>query len=227
MNTTITPKDEIIASISNYQRYERVFLILMKSLGLLGNLLMFIVYCRASLRLSVSVYIRCISIFSTVHILCMIFLYPNWIEIVSNSVFKLKIMNYLQYTILPIVVWFEVAASLDRFVTITFPFKSRFVQKPRLKRFLVSIMIAFNIIIYSDLFNMTIIPFTLMLILSIATFVGILRAHRRFQSLSRHNDVSSRRKLVSRLSSSPKDCIEIDNISSNFCAIFHSLEDIH
>lgn len=204
-------------------RIQRIMTISMQSLGLFGNLLMFIVYYRGSLRkLSISVYFRWISVYSTINILCMLFVNPNWRSFALESDTVFKISSFLRAPILPTAVWFEVAASFDRFMTITFPFKSRVLQKRLVKSVFVASVIVYNIIFYLfilfqatspahkhvgpykfgqlmfviDLVNVSIVPFGLMLFLSIATFLGVLRAHRRIKSLFSQTDIRSRRKLT-------------------------------
>lgn len=224
MNKSSDHVSRELSALDTYTQFDRILTITLESFGIVGNLLMFVVYYRGSLRrLSISVYFRWISIYSTIQILCLIIVEPYWTKFVFKSVASLKIAFYLKSTISPTAVWFEVAASLDRFLTILFPIKFRFLQKRWVKSVVVATVFAYNMIFYSyllfevnlpsklgikanqrlknliytlNLINMTIVPFVLMLSLSIATFIGVLRAHQRIKSLSRRNNMSARRKIT-------------------------------
>lgn len=203
---------EYMSKIAQFRRVDFWVRYSLHTLGLIGNLLMFLVYSQANLRrLSVSVYFRCISIFCTFQILFYFTIFQYWKEITYKSLVLFKLLDYLSELFIPLAVWMEIIVSLDRFFTILFPFRFKIFQKRLFQLGSITAVIIFNMALYSivllessrgaskvlyinlmsaqkrfiiDLLNVCIIPFVTMTFLSAFTFVGVVRAHRRIKSMS-------------------------------------------
>lgn len=202
-------------------------------IGVFGNLLLFVVYSQGSLRkLSVSVYFRCTAVYWTSQIVFDLFLARTLFKLTQQSEISYKLLAYFHHVLMPTAIWFEVAASFDRFLTILFPMRSRFLQKPFAQFTIVSAVIVYNMLFFLfipiqssnssavsnendfinkekfirtvfilNLVNDSLAPFVLMLVLSIATFVGVLRAHERMKSslgngTNASSQVASRKKQL-------------------------------
>lgn len=217
--TNIKVRDDIYMSIN----IEKTLQIAFHSLGLIGELLMFVVYYQTSLRkLSVSVYFRSMAL---VGIFQSAF-YFTVMEIL-NSDFTIPIIQaavYINNLYVPISAWLEVAASFDRFVTISFPMRFRFTKKPLVQRATVLILIIYNMAFYAntinsgrkkfanwkdrlgflntlwlmDLLNGSVVPFTLMMIISVAMLVGVVRVHHRLNSRQGARNVTSAQQKLMR-----------------------------
>lgn len=106
--------------------------------------------------------------------------------------------------------WLEVAASFDRFLTIVFlPTRFKSIQKPIVQQTILALILIYNLLFYSEiLINYTnsssqiewantlnlmefvstsVVPFLVMLTLTIATLYGVLRAHLRMKSAETNN----------------------------------------
>lgn len=210
------------------ERIEETVTRAIQYIGLVSSVVMLAVYSQPRLRkLSVSIYFRCTAmfcIFSTVNNLIM---FDHAEEIFQVSKISVEFMFFLSKFFFPFSAWLEVLASLDRFLTILFPFQFKFMQKTWFQLVLIVTLVVYNIPFYlyhiigdtylhvitgipenwqghrkivyiifiSDLLNNSLIPFGIMLLTSMATFVGVLRAHRRIKSSSRRKD-ASHRKLI-------------------------------
>lgn len=190
--------------------------------GLIGSALMFIVYYQPRLRqLSMSIYFQCLAL------LCIYMIIKRWI--LMNYVMKIhKVSEFLASLVVfipkmfsSLSAWIEVLASLDRFLTILFPSKFKFIRKTYMQLVFITLVFIYNSILNLHyliglgylhwitgipetsngdakikklkylilLVNSSIIPFTIMIASSVATFVGVLRVHRRNKlSLGRIND---------------------------------------
>lgn len=194
------------------------------SLGLIGNILLFFVYSQPSLRrLSVSIYFRCLAVMSSWQILFFFLIIPNFNRLALSSQVFYKIISYVSELCLPILSWLEVAATLDRFLTILFSMRVKFIKKKSIQLAIVASVIIYNMIFYScilfkleipnleniftflafretmnmmNLYNSSIVPFAIMILLSIATFSGVLRAHIRMKSSSSNVRRTNNRTLV-------------------------------
>lgn len=198
--------------------------ITMHLLGLIGELLMFVVYYQRGLcKLSVSVYFR---IMASVGLIKSVFFFSIMrnLQVFSNfshSIFETSV--YINNLFVPISVWLEVTASLDRFVAISFPTRFKFIHKRPFQR-TAMILLVFNTALYAstiyskktaselnsadrsryffrlnimDLVNSLALPFLLMMLMSIATFVGVVRVHKRMRSSNgRGGGRSQNRKLI-------------------------------
>lgn len=214
--------------VKEIDRFQIILDYLMKSIGLVGNLLMFLVYNQSSLRrLSVSIYFRHMSIVIIIYIAYNFFLLFNWSKVGYKSNVVFKLLYFITHLYIPILAWFEVAASFDRFLTILFALKFRFHKRRKVQRLLIACLVLFNMACYSFilfqfkilgpgstyedilanrsfvrvLFIMNLlvdsaIPFGLMFILSVSTFLGVLLAHRRIKSLRQPQNCSHTRTLI-------------------------------
>lgn len=193
-------------------------------LGLVGNVLMFLVYHQGSSlrRLSVSIYFRCFAVLCALQNIYNFLLIQDLTQFADNSEFLFKIKNYLISLINPILIWLEIVASFDRFLTIVYPMKFTFIRR-RLCQYLCILIVVFcNMAYYSiilfksrriryeegenldsvtslssllgimDFLNSLAVPFLLMTVLSAVTFVGVRRAHRRIRQSMRTDDSSRR-----------------------------------
>lgn len=201
--------------LNEYYRVEKIFRCSMHTFGLVGNSLMFVVYHSGGNlhQLSVSIYFRCMAIVCS----CQNVYFLFWIEYLcrlsSRSELFYKLFNYVQNLFVSIAVWLEVAASLDRFLTIVFPIHVAFIKKPLVQRIIIAMVVFYNMGFYScilvkmnyrveekdyesqanfmntlyvmDLANSSAVPFAIMFVSSVATFVGVVRSHRRAKSLGR------------------------------------------
>lgn len=187
--------------------------------GILTNLLMLVVFYQGNLRkLSFSTYIRCLAFFCACQNFYYLFSSFSTLladDYAQNSELLCRLKVFLYFFLPQVCAWLEVIASLDRFLTIVYPFKFRFKKKPIFKRSLVTLVILINsgcnldafiwdqlklidfrpfssftqcqIRIHYDKAHLDFaigaaVPFILMTILSVATFVGVFKAHQRVKS---------------------------------------------
>lgn len=207
------------------------FKVIVQSIGIVGNLLMIAVYARGThlSTLSVSAYFQCQAFFCASHNLNNLLVSLVDYSFVDQSNAACKLIIFYKSIITPISYWFELVASLDRFLSIVFPVKFRFIQKARTQRIVVLAVVLFHIACYSpilfvfklikqdnadlgeradvyvceftlldylnilDFINYTAFPFVAMFLLSVATLVGVLQAHRKMKSaVGSHNRTSIR-----------------------------------
>lgn len=187
------------------KRINEIICHIMKSIGILGNLLMFIVYSHGNLhRMSVSVYFRAIAALVLFKIVFSYVITPLKRLVIRNELsFKLEI--YLWNLLVPITVWLEVAVSVDRLFNILFPLKFKILKKPLAKCLLTAAVCLYNMSVYVyapikvtrydpegnlefsktlfliSLVNDSLLPFAIMFAMSIAIFVGVVRAHGRIK----------------------------------------------
>lgn len=182
-------------------------------IGFCGNLLMFVVYSRPSLiKLSLSTYIRAMAVsYMIINLNCVrisLLINFKWYDYVNYSEFTCKLLPYLLYLPAPLTAWFEVMATLDRFLTIVYKNRFKFIRKPRFRLLVVLIIITFHCIIYSfmifsakylrfknkslnyclnmyiylldliDFIDLAALPFIIMLIFSVATILGVARSRK-------------------------------------------------
>lgn len=196
-----------------------------QSLGLVGNLLMFAVYFKSSLRkMSISVYFRCMALLGVCQYVVNLTgcLCPTCF--LEESTVFCRLFGFLLFYLKPTLAWLEILAGLDRFVTIVFPFQFKFLKRSRTQVILSAIVLSYNAACYwkilfqtyehftecsidfpdylrkLDFINGAAVPFVMMAILSGATFVGVVRAHSRIRSASVNSQTPSNyfnnRKLV-------------------------------
>lgn len=198
---------------------------IMRHVGLVGSLFMFSVYSQSSLsNVSISIYFRCMAIVCFCSTIMAIFNFYFNKETYETCPHLASLSLFLSELLAPLSAWLEVFASFDRFLTIVFPFKFKFIQKTSTQIVLITTVVILNILlnIYSligiryiyiitgipdnyrgrikigkllyviDLVNSSLIPFVTMLLLSVATLAGVLRAHQRIKS----SVLIANRKLV-------------------------------
>lgn len=134
-----------------FQRHAQVVFLttlvscLLYSIGLIGNLLMFVVYSRSSLsKLSVSVYFRFIAVFCIFKILFYFIVSRNYEKIIPRWPTLFKLINFFSDIFIPTAVWFETAISFDRFFTILFPYRFKFIRNLRFQLGVVAGVITYN-----------------------------------------------------------------------------------
>lgn len=187
-------------------------------LGIVGNLLMFVVYSSGSLRkMSISVYFRSVAFlcaFQNIYELSRYFLPTNSLENKHELVCKLS--SFFYSFLKPTSAWLEILAGLDRYLTIVYPFRFNALKKRLTQSLLVAFVIVYNTACYAkilinaellysfyedldeyssvcvnivttdlsllDFLNGAAIPFCLMGIISILTFVGVRLAHSQVKS---------------------------------------------
>lgn len=180
------------------------------SMGLVGNLLMLVIFSRGAnlRRLSVSFYIRCMSIscicVNIYYIIQVTYLQPMERKH-STRQLVLKLLAYVERLIISVSVWLEVAATLDRFLTIVSPRRKQLLHNAGMQRSIVAGIVLFNMTYYSyilieisqnhdysprilnimDMVNQSAVPFAIMFVASVATFLGVLKSHRRINSIKR------------------------------------------
>lgn len=183
----------------------------MQTIGLIGNLFLIVIYSRKKLsKLSLSMYFRCQAISCVCNSILQITDYSlEEFQIKKQSDIACKLLGYFTRAFIPMAAWFEVIASLDRFLTIVFPIRFKFLQKQLVQRIVVACLVAFIMLSSSWLFFVygvvprsqfqsqqcfladiklvslisliigSLVPFVLMSVLSIATLVGVLRGRKR------------------------------------------------
>lgn len=149
-NSTSNPINETIKSIL-FVSYRLIF-----SIGIVGNILMFLVFYRNSLaKLSVSVYFRAMSISNLFININMIRSFNVSTEseyyLANHSVFLCKGFYFVIYAGGAVAAWFLVAADLDRFLMIAYPNRFHFIRKGRFPLYLVIGIIVYNTPFYVPL----------------------------------------------------------------------------
>lgn len=198
--------------ITRFNEMKSVFFMIRlatQNIGLVGNFLMFVVYSRVNLRkLSVSTYFRCQAVSSACqNVLILAAFFLNF-SFINSSELACKLTNLLINIFSPLSAWFEVAASVDRFLTIVFRNNSKFFHKPFVQALISLGVLVFNLAFCSDVlienkliqlsknhFTCTTsfrswlntvdfvcglaVPFILMIVFSVATFVSVRNARLR------------------------------------------------
>lgn len=222
-------------SIIDFYRFNRVLRYLVKGIAVVSNLIVFVVYFQGGLRkLSVSIYFRSIALFYSIQVLYELLITPYMHDICRKSELVYKFFIYLSHLPVPISVWFEVVASLDRFLSILLPNRFQFLHTKLIQRLVIVYVIAYNMSCYVYVFvkvrfirkdpaylesdlrnqdqldytltilalvNSSAVPFLIMFVLSLATFVGVLRVHRRMKSTTisqnnhHHHNMTIRRDI--------------------------------
>lgn len=210
--------ENFYAALIDFMRYEEAITVTMRSIGLVGSALLFLVYSRASLSsLSVAIYFRSMAVVCIAqNIFYLIFRYNKGF---FTSEWLVNLYLYVSESLVPISVWLEVAANFDRLFAILFPLRFKFVRKTLFKCIVIASIVIYNMAIFIyyllgynlvvkilnithndeqmgkkfqtimntiDLVSTSTIPFILMLGFTIATFAGIVRAHRRVRSTPLH-----------------------------------------
>lgn len=121
---------------------------IMEYLGLVGSILMFIVYFQPRLRsLSVSIYFRCLAL------LCIYFIIKRWYflslvrQINKVSEFLASLVVFIPKMFSSLSAWIEVLASLDRILVILFPSRFRLIRKTTMQLVLIAFVLIYNSIL--------------------------------------------------------------------------------
>lgn len=210
--------ERIISSLLKFSQQWRLWV---QVIGMISNPLLLIVYQQSGLRkLSVSVYFQWQAVFCTALNIHYIQLFLAEDSYVENSEFLCKLVSFLLRIYTPMSVWFELAASVDRYFTIVFPVKFKLIQNSSFKRAVIVFILAYNIGLYSvilfdvklvfygrssqpycqskfwelvymfDLVSGLAVPFLLMTGLSILISTGVYQAHKRVRAFCFRKDSS-------------------------------------
>lgn len=116
--------------------------------GLIGSALMFIVYFQPKLRqLSMSLYFQCLAL------LCIYMIIKRWILMnYVRQIYKIcellaNLVIFIPKMFSSLSAWIEVLASLDRFLTILFPSKFRFIRKTCVQLVFIALVFIYNMIL--------------------------------------------------------------------------------
>lgn len=132
-----------------FLKIENVMTKTMRSSGLIGSVLMFAVYSQDNLsRLSVSIYFRYMAIVCFTSNVFGFIQYEPSNRFFSDLKVIYKLANFLTNLLVPISVWLEVLASLDRLVTILFPFRFKWIQKAYIQLITIASIVIYNMLIY-------------------------------------------------------------------------------
>lgn len=127
--------------------------IIIHCLGLVGNLLMLLVYFSGSLhKMSVSVYFRCVAVvclFQNTYELARLITPLRRVESECELVCKLSDFYFLYSK--PTSAWIEILAGLDRYLTIVYPYKFKFFKQPLIQYFLIATVILLNAASYAKI----------------------------------------------------------------------------
>lgn len=193
-------------------------LLSIKLMGLMGNTAMFGIYFAPALRkLPLSMYFRAMALCCLVENLKWLAAYSHDGSFIDdNSPLACKLLGYLSTLLNPISAWLDVAACVDRFVTIVFPKRFTFLTKTRVQvivilgivlynmGFYFHLVFDFNLVLesinhtsefyikcetntgnpfkYTDFVNSIVLPFSLMILTSIAMIFNVVRSHSRVSS---------------------------------------------
>lgn len=127
--------------------------IIIHCLGLVGNLLMLLVYFSGSLhKMSVSVYFRCMAVlclFQNTYELARLTTPLRRVESQFEIVCKLSDFYFLYSK--PTSAWLEILAGLDRYLTIVYPYRFKFLKRPHTQYFLITAVILYNAASYAKI----------------------------------------------------------------------------
>lgn len=217
-NSQIENSDLLV--IENYFKIEIILGLSIKSLGLVANLLMFVVYCHGSLsKLSVSIYFRCQAVCAALQSLYQLFAYFLNVSLTNLSHVECKLVDFLLNLSSPVWTWFQVVASLDRFLTVSDPTRYKFMTSLLARRIVTASVVAYNIAYNSfilveqlnpnspdlyvcqarpgdnlglmDFVNESAIPVVLLGLVSVGTILSVVKSRRQLQP-----DLSSRQTRI-------------------------------
>lgn len=204
--------------------FKTVFNFSMKTIGLVGNILLFVVYIhsRRLRQLSVSAYLQPMAFFCGLQILFDMAKDFNLLNFPIRLGIFYKIFNYVVQTLFPsVTIWLQVVVTLDRLLTILFSIRFPFLKKHFFQRAVVSSVVVYNFFFYLsvfflterrnqwnvkelvhsiklkikiDLYNSTIVPFVLILTFSVTTFVVMVFSHRRIELLTQDHLRAKKRR---------------------------------
>lgn len=129
-------------------RYLLPFIIIM---GLVGNLLSFLVFCCTYLRrMSSSVYLAAISVADFVFLLALLF---NWINSLGIRLIHAEgwcqFFVYVTYVASFLSVWYTVCFTVERYLTVCFPFLRQRICQPKRTKVIVVVVAVLGLLVYS------------------------------------------------------------------------------
>lgn len=129
-------------------------IILIELIGIIGNTLILIVFSSQCFRkLSVSVYFRAMAISDLViNLVWMRQIYSllnSNISLETQSIFWCRAINSFLFIGNSTSSWFQVAAGLDRLLTIVYPTRFKFIKMPSFSYLFILSILLVNILIYS------------------------------------------------------------------------------
>lgn len=133
-----------------------IFLISSSVIGIVGNMLMIVIYTRPRMRhLSVSTYF-CAEAAAALLVNLMIvkFYAERKLEffVADRSDFACQLNNFIQKLFRSSCVWFQVLAGVDQFMTIVFSKRFKLIHTIRFKMVMILVLVAFNGCIASHVF---------------------------------------------------------------------------
>lgn len=130
-------------------RYQNYINISIQIIGVIGNILMFLVYSRKSLsKLSISVYFRAIAVINLCQNILQLYLTISHRKQADSVWFLCKLLSYLDNLLCPISAWLEVFANIDRFLVIVYPTRFGFTRKRPFQIMIVFLVLIHNMILY-------------------------------------------------------------------------------
>lgn len=200
-------------------KFEKKVVYFWGSISLFGSILMLTVYFQPSMRgrLSMSIYFRGMAFMCAAKVVYEIILVEYAYPRLQNSYFAYKLVAFLSTMFAPITVWLQVMANFDRFLVILFPSRFSFLRGTFAQRFIVAIIVVYNMIyqicnltslsifnrkpdeyfrtyVVFNLLNCPIVPSIILIALSVAILVGIVKTRRHFKS-SKPNPIVKRKSL--------------------------------
>lgn len=124
-------------------------------LGIIGNTLMYLVYSKSSLsKLSVSIYFRAMALSNLLinfNLIRLFFeIWSNFL-LIDYSEFSCRSISYLSFVGASLSAWFELAASIDRFLAILYPNRFKMIQKKIFKFIFILSLTVYNFAVYFPL----------------------------------------------------------------------------
>ena len=123
--------------------------------GLVGNILLFIIYSRGSLRqLSISIYFRSIALvnlFITLNMIKVFFRDKYQMNLADLSPLACKLIYFAIYIAGPVSSWTMVAITLDRLLTLAWPMRFSFLARTRFQLLVIATVYLFNMLYYAHL----------------------------------------------------------------------------
>lgn len=136
--------------MKSVERVEDMITKIMRYLSLVGIALILTVYSRRRLRqISVSIYFQSMAIMCFCSTLDSLIMADYFFPIYKASWHFGKFLSFLPILLVPFSEWLEVLAGLDRFLTIVFPHKYKFIRKKYIQLVFIVIVFKTNALLYS------------------------------------------------------------------------------
>lgn len=140
--------------IQLFYRIDYVLSLTVHSLGLVGNLVMLVVYSlsRKLSKMSISVYFMFVAVICAYHNIFTLARYFSPVDrLIDESNILCKLNVYLFFYLKPISAWLEILAGLDRFLSILYPFRFKFLKRPKVQVIFVVSVIFYNTCCYAKI----------------------------------------------------------------------------